>query len=95
MSKRITVTFTDEEYNQIKEDAERNYRTFNEELRYKLKLLRPGISSTPALHYPEGVRSAENPEGAPIITNNTSDDYDAYYNRPDPSTNQRRKTIIG
>ena len=91
MSKRITVTFTDEEYNQIKEDAERNYRTFNEELRYKLKLLRPGMSSTPVLHYPEGVRSAENPEGAPIITN----DYDAYYNRPDPSTNQRRKTIIG
>lgn len=81
MSKRITVTFTDEEYNQIKEDAERNYRTFNEELRYKLKLLRPGMSSTPALHYPEGVRSVENPEG----TNE--------YNRPEP--NYRRKTVIG
>lgn len=85
MSKRITVTFTDEEYNQIKSDAERNYRTFNEELRYKLKLLRPGVQPTPALHYPEGVRSTENPDGAPIITNE--------YNCPEP--NYRRKTIIG
>lgn len=93
MSKRITVTFTDEEYNQIKSDAERNYRTFNEELRYKLKLLRPGMSSTPALHYPEGVRSAENPEGEPIITNSLTDDYNTYYNRPEP--NYRRKTVIG
>lgn len=91
MSKRITVTFTDEEYNQIKEDAERNYRTFNEELRYKLKLLRPGISSTPALHYPEGVRSAENLEAAPTITN----DYNTYYNRLEPEPNHRRKTVIG
>lgn len=91
MSKRITVTFTDEEYNQIKSDAERNYRTFNEELRYKLKLLRPGIASTPALHYPEGVRSAEKPEAAPTITN----DYNTYYNRPEPEPNHHRKTVIG
>lgn len=81
MSKRITITLTDEEYLQIKEDAERNYRTFNEELRYKLKLLRPGCSDTPSLHYPPGVHSVENPEGRPIITNETNkyDDYNSYY----------------
>ena len=89
MSKRITVTFTDEEYNQIKSDAERNYRTFNEELRYKLKLLRPGMSPTPSRHYPEGVRSAENPEGAPIITN----DYNSYY-QPTVTTPAPRKRTI-
>lgn len=95
MSKRITITLTDEEYNQIKEDAERNYRTFNEELRYKLKLLRAGSSDTPtsspALHYPPGVRSVENPEGRPIITSEHTNDYNSYYQ----PTETRRRTVIG
>lgn len=91
MSKRITITLTDEEYNQIKEDAERNYRTFNEELRYKLKLLRAGGSDTPSLHYPPGVRSVENPEGRPIITSEHTNDYNSYYQ----PTETRRKTVIG
>lgn len=95
MSKRITITLTDEEYNQIKEDAERNYRTFNEELRYKLKLLRAGGSDTPtsspSLHYPPGVRSVENPEGRPIITSEHTNDYNSYYQ----PTETRRRTVIG
>lgn len=90
MSKRITITLTDEEYLQIKEDAERNYRTFNEELRYKLKLLRPGGSDTPSLHYPPGVHSVENPEGRPIITNEYTNDYNSYYQ---PTETRRRKVI--
>lgn len=99
---RFTITLDDDIHQLLKEQAERDRRTLGQEIAYLLELyvpayqkVKPGIASTPALHYPEGVRSAENPEGAPIITNNTSDDYDAYYNRPDPSTSQRRKTIIG
>ena len=94
---RFTITLDDDIHQLLKVQAERDRRTLGQEIAYLLELyvpayqkVKPGIASTPALHYPEGVRSAENPEGAPTITN----DYDAYYNRPDPSTNQRRKTII-
>ena len=86
VKKRVTVTFTEEEYNFIKEDAERNYRSFNDELRYKLKLIKPGEDTTPTrpepgvnyepgLHYPPGVRSS---------------DYNAYY-----ETIPQKRSVIG
>lgn len=86
---RFTITLDDDIHQLLKEQAERDRRTLGQEIAYLLELYvpayqktRPGMSSTPALHYPEEVRSAENP----------------YYNRPDPSTNQQqnqyRKTII-
>ena len=65
MAKRITITFTDEEYDKIKQQAEENYRSFNDEVRYQLAHLKTTQSF---LHYPPGVRSIvaptpENPAG--------------------------------
>lgn len=85
---RFTITLDDDIHQLLKEQAERDRRTLGQEIAYLLELyvpayqkVKPGIASTPALHYPEGVRSVENPEG----TNE--------YNRPEP--NYRRKTVIG
>lgn len=73
MAKRITITLTDEEYNIIKEKAERDYRTFNAELKYLLRFSNvfdyaTVPTATAGLSYPPGVRSAENPTGEHIVT---------------------------
>lgn len=72
---RFTITLDDDIHQLLKEQAERDRRTLGQEIAYLLELyvpayqkVKPGIASTPALHYPEGVRSVENPEGRPIIT---------------------------
>lgn len=92
---RFTITLDDDIHHLLKEQAERDRRTLGQEIAYLLELYvpayqktRPGVQPTPTqpgLYYPPGVRSAENPEGTPTITNE--------YNRPEP--NYRRKTIIG
>lgn len=87
---RFTITLDDDIHHLLKEQAERDRRTLGQEIAYLLELYvpayqktRPGVQPTPALHYPEGVRSAENPEGAQTITNE--------YNQP----NHHRRSIIG
>lgn len=81
---QVKLTIRDDIYKQLKEEAKRNFRTITEEINYRLSksLSDDYISSqphahtqTPSLHYPEGVRSAENPTGSPVITN----DYNSYY----------------
>lgn len=98
---RFTITLDDDIHNLLKEQAERDRRTLGQEIAYLLELYvpayqknSPGMSSTPAsstpsLHYPEGVRSPipENPEGRPIITN----DYNSYYQ---PTVTAPRKRTI-
>lgn len=99
---RFTITLDDDIHQLLKEQAERDRRTLGQEIAYLLELYvpayqksRPGGSDTPtsspALHYPPGVRSVENPEGRPIITSERTNDYNSYYQ----PTETRRKTIIG
>ena len=71
---RLTITLPQDVYDRIKEQAERDFRTVGAEIAYLLNLQRFSQSqshSHSSLHYPEGVRSAENP----VITN----DYNSYY----------------
>ena len=70
---RLTITLPQDVYDRIKEQAERDFRTVGAEIAYLLNLQRfsQSQSSHSSLHYPEGVRSAENP----VIKN----DYNSYY----------------
>lgn len=55
---QIKLTIPDDIYKIIKENAKENYRTISSEINFRLaKTIKPGVNSTPALHYPEGVRS--------------------------------------
>ena len=83
---QVKLTVRDDIYKQLKEEANRNFRTITEEINYRLsKSLSNDYvsshaqshtqSSQSSLHYPEGVRSAENSTGSPVITN----DYNSYY----------------
>lgn len=100
---RFTITLDDDIHNLLKEQAERDRRTLGQEIAYLLELYVPAYqknspgmsptpaSSTPSLHYPEGVRSPipENPEGRPIITN----DYNSYYQPTVTAPAPRKRTI--
>ena len=68
---RLTITLPQDVYDRIKEQAERDFRTVGAEIAYLLTLQRSQSHTQSSLHYPEGVRSAENP----VITN----DYNSYY----------------
>lgn len=82
---QVKLTVRDDIYKQLKEEANRNFRTITEEINYRLSKslsndyvsshtqshTQSSQSSQSSLHYPEGVRSAENP----VITN----DYNSYY----------------
>ena len=89
---QVKLTIRDDIYKQLKEEAKRNFRTITEEINYRLSrsLSDDYISSQShsSLHYPEGVRSAENPTGSPVITN----DYNSYYEE-NKTTN--RRSVIG
>ena len=72
MSKKIIITLTDEEYEQIKKEAESNYRTIAGELKYntfrtQIYIPYPYIPQTP---------TPENPIGEHIITNKINSIYD-------------------
>lgn len=95
---RFTITLDDDIHNLLKEQAERDRRTLGQEIAYLLELYvpayqktKPGVQPTPALHYPEGVRSPipENPEGRPMITN----DYNSYYQPTVTAPAPRKRTI--
>ena len=82
---QVKLTVRDDIYKQLKEEAKRNFRTITEEINYRLSksLSNDYISShtQSSLHYPEGVRSAENP----VITN----DYNLYYEEENKKTPRR------
>ena len=95
---RFTITLSDDMHKRLKEQAERDHRTLGQEIAYLIELYvpayqknSPGMSPTPSLHYPEGVRSPipENPEGRPIITN----DYNSYYQPTVTAPAPRKRTI--
>lgn len=54
MSKRLTITLPDDFYNALKKRADDNLRSINNQLLYELT---KSHRNTPALHYPEGVRT--------------------------------------
>lgn len=69
-SKQIKITLTKENYNKLKESAEKNYRTLSQEVNYRLHQLlsRPGgldsLSSSP-IYFPPGVRTPVTPVNIP------------------------------
>lgn len=73
---QIKVTLTEENYNKLKQSAEKNYRTISQEINFRLSQLlsRPGGLDAPLtspIYYPPGVRSIpspENPDGSYTIT---------------------------
>lgn len=82
MSHRFTISLPDDAYSLLEEDAKRNCRTLSEELTYMLRTHK-GKYSAPIAHEPFIKPTlAENPEGSPIITNDTT----AYY--------KKRKEVI-
>lgn len=83
---QVKLTIPNDVYEIIKKSAKENYRTINSEINYRLaKTIRPGGTSTPALHYPEGVHSPI-PETPYKITCDTT---------TQEKTNPRRSDIIG
>lgn len=70
-SKQIKITLTKENYNKLKEIAEKNYRTLSQEVNYRLNQLlsRPGGLDAPAspIYFPPGgirtpITTIPNPE---------------------------------
>lgn len=76
MSQRLTVTLPDEIYNQLKEQAARDYRTIGAEITYLLQLHVP--SYRPVMDF---IPQPENPTGSPTLTNNTIDNTTTYFKR--------------
>lgn len=68
MSKKIIITLTDEEYEQIKKKAESNYRTIAGELKYN--------TFRTQIYIPPQTPTPENPIGEHIITNKINSIYD-------------------
>ena len=59
---QIKVTLTEENYNKLKQSAEKNYRTLTQEINFRLSQLlsRPGGLDAPLtspIYYPPGVRT--------------------------------------
>jgi len=70
---QIKVTLTEENYNKLKQSAEKNYRTISQEINFRLSQLlsRPGGLDAPLtspIYYPPGVRSIPSPENPYTIT---------------------------
>lgn len=56
---QIKITLTEENYNRLKDLADKNYRTLSQEVNFRLKqiLSRPGGPDAPSpLYFPPGVR---------------------------------------
>lgn len=81
-TQQIKITLTKENYDKLKEAAEKNYRTLSQEVNYRLHQLlsRPGgldsLSSSP-IYFPPGVRTPV----APIHTMPTPENPDRETNR--------------
>lgn len=85
---QVKVSLDQDIYDYLKKTSAKNRRTLSAELNTILEeyINKPETPATPApgLYYPPGVRSPENPEGRPTITN----EYNSYYKTAP------RKTII-
>ena len=85
---QIKLNIPDEVHKVLKERAEADDRSLSNYINRLLKKIanEPEVPATPApgLYYPPGVRSPENPEGRPVVTN----EYNSYYKTAP------RKTII-
>lgn len=86
-SKQIKITLTKENYNKLKESAEKNYRTLSQEVNYRLHQLlsRPGGLDSPSsspIYFPPGVRTpASIPDNAIVKTIPNSENPDRETNR--------------
>lgn len=99
MAHRLTITIPDETYEQIKDRAERDYRSISQEIIYLLEKFTPLSQPTPpvqpvqpTLSYPPGVRNPipEKPLAGP---NPYTSPYTEYYNDPNTQSTARRKII--
>lgn len=79
MAQRLSITLPDDLYESIKKLAEENIRSISAQIAYMIK-----NAPTTATHPYTGIRTPENPEGRPTLTNDMS----SYYN------NSHRKSII-
>lgn len=85
-TQQIKITLTKENYDKLKESAEKNYRTLSQEVNYRLHQLlsRPGgldsLSSSP-IYFPPGVRTPVTPTSAPIHTMPSTENPDRETNR--------------
>lgn len=96
-SKQIKITLTKENYNKLKEAAEKNYRTLSQEVNYRLHQLlsRPGNLDTPAsspIYFPPGVRE---PLPSTFIPHNTPGGIRTILNpeNPDRETNRDQRYV--
>lgn len=82
-TQQIKITLTKENYDKLKESAEKNYRTLSQEVNYRLHQLlsRPGgldsLSAPSPIYFPPGVRTPV----APIHTMPTTENPDRETNR--------------
>ena len=81
MAQRLSITLPDDLYESIKKLAEENIRSISAQIAYMIK------NADHPYHSYTGIRTPENPEGRPTLTNNIN----SYYNN---SSNSHRKSII-
>lgn len=92
---QVKVTLDQEIYEYLKTNSQQHRRTLSAELNTILEqhIKGPGMSPTPALHYPEGVRSPI-PETPYKITAQQSQSQSQSQSQPQPEK-PKRKSIIG
>ena len=83
MAQRLSITLPDDLYESIKKLAEENIRSISAQIAYMIKNAPTDHADHPYHPY-TGIRTPENPEGRPTLTN----DINSYYN------NSHRKSII-
>lgn len=78
--KRFTIGLPEDTYQILKEQAERDHRTLGQQIAYLLEVYVPAYQKTMEVTFPGTFIKptlAENPEGRPTLTNDTT----AYYNK--------------
>lgn len=83
MAQRLSITLPDDLYEGVKKLAEDNLRSISAQIAYMIK----NAPTDHSFHPYTGIRTPENPEGRPTLTNDMSS-INPYYN------NSHRKSII-
>lgn len=88
---QIKVTLTEENYNKLKQSAEKNYRTISQEINFRLSQLlsRPGGLDAPLtspIYYPPGVRELKDAPGIPETPYKITLDTPQVHTQPHPKS---------
>lgn len=97
MRKRINITLDSDTYDKIKHLAEQDRRSVANKIECILEdyLAGPGVNSTPALHYPEGVRSPIPETPYKITCDSTTQEEKTKPQRETTKPKPQYKRIIG